>query len=88
MLYPIQLGQFKRDVKRCIKRNKDMSKLRELMSILIENKPIPKKYNDHPLRNNWKHHRDIHIEPDWLLIYKIDGNNLYFVRTGTHADIF
>ncbi|NCT57439.1 MAG: type II toxin-antitoxin system YafQ family toxin [Legionella sp.] len=88
MLHPIQLSQFKRDVKRCIRRNKDMSKLRELISLLIENKPIPQKYNDHPLRNNWKHHRDIHIEPDWLLIYKIDGHNLYFVRTGTHADIF
>jgi len=88
MFHPIQIGQFKRDVKLCLKRRKDMSKLREIMSMLIDNEPIPAKYKDHPLKNNWKHHRDIHIEPDWLLIYKIDGNDLYFVRTGTHADIF
>lgn len=88
MRNPIQGTQFKRDVKLCIKRGKDMSKLKAIMLILIEDKPIPPEYKDHPLRNNWSHHRDCHIEPDWLLIYKIDGEDLYFVRTGTHSDIF
>jgi len=88
MRHPISVGQFKRDVKLCKKRNKDMTKLRDLMTLLIEDKPLPPEYKDHPLKGNWKHHRDSHIEPDWLLIYKIDGNNLYFVRTGSHADIF
>lgn len=41
---------------------------------LIEDKPIPPEYKDHPLKGNWNHHRDSHIEPDWLLIYKIEGN--------------
>jgi len=80
--------QFKKDVALNIKRGKDMSKLKVLMNILIEEKPIPPEYKDHPLKHNWRHHRDSHIEPDWLLIYKIDGDDLYFVRTGTHADIF
>lgn len=88
MRNPIQGTQFKRDVKLNLKRGKDMSKLRTLMVLLIEDKPIPSEYKDHPLKGNWKHHRDSHIEPDWLLIYKIDGNDLYFVRTGSHADIF
>ena len=88
MRHPIPVGQFKRDVKLCKKRNKDMTKLRDLMTLLIEDKPLPPEYKDHPLKSNWKHHRDSHIEPDWLLIYKIDGNDLYFVRTGSHADIF
>ena len=88
MLNPIQVGQFKRDVKLCKKRGKDMSKLRDLILLLVEEKTLPQEYQDHPLKNNWKHHRDSHIEPDWLLIYKIDGDDLYFVRTGTHADIF
>jgi mRNA interferase YafQ len=88
MRHIIQVGQFKRDVKLCIKRSKNMSKLRHLMQILIESKPIPAEYKDHPLQGNCRHHRDSHIEPDWLLIYKVDGSNLYFVRTGTHADIF
>ena len=88
MLVPILISQFKRDVKLCKKRGKDTSKLRDLMLLLIEEKQLPPEYKDHPLRGNWKHHRDSHIEPDWLLIYKVDGNDLYFVRTGTHVDIF
>ncbi len=84
----IPVTQFKRDVKLCIKRNKDMTKLRKLMTILIEGEPVPPEYKDHPLKGNWGHHRDSHLEPDWLLIYKLDGDDLYFVRTGSHADIF
>ncbi len=84
----IQGTQFKKDVKLNIKRGKDISKLKTLMTLLIEEKLIPPEYKDHPLKGNWTHHRDSHIEPDWLLIYKIDGDDLYFVRTGTHADIF
>jgi mRNA interferase YafQ len=37
---------------------------------------------------NWAHHRHCHIEPDWLPIYKVDGDYLYLVRTGTHSDLF
>ena len=65
-----------------------MTKLRNLMSLLIEEEHLPSEYQDHPLKGNWAHHRDSHIKPDWLLIYKIDGKDLYFVRTGTHSDIF
>ena len=88
MRNPIQGTQFKRDVKLNIKRGKDMSKLKTLMTLLIEGKPIPPEYKDHSLKGNWSHHRDSHIEPDWLLIYKVDVDDVYFVRTGTHADIF
>ncbi|KTC84380.1 MULTISPECIES: type II toxin-antitoxin system mRNA interferase toxin, RelE/StbE family [Legionella] len=88
MRNPIQGTQFKRDVKLSIKRGKDLSKLKTLMTLLIEDRPIPSEYKDHSLKGNWSHHRDSHIEPDWLLIYKVDGDDLYFVRTGTHADIF
>ena len=65
-----------------------MSRLRELILLLVEQKALPARYRDHPLSGNWKHHRDSHIEPDWLLIYKIDENDLYLVRTGTHSDLF
>ena len=65
-----------------------MSKLRALIRLLIEEVVLPPRYRDHPLSGNWKHHRDCHIEPDWLLIYKIDGTDLYLVRTGTHSDLF
>jgi mRNA interferase YafQ len=80
--------QFKRDVKLAEKRGKDMSKLRTLVLLLAEGAPLPPRYRDHGLSGDWKHFRDCHIEPDWLLIYKIDGNDLYLTRTGTHADLF
>ena len=81
-------AKFKRDVKLVERRGKDMSKLRVLILLLIEGSPLSTVYRDHPLSGDWKHHRDCHIEPDWLLIYKIDGDDLYLVRTGTHADLF
>ena len=70
------------------RRGKDMSKLRELILLLAEGRPLPPLYKDHPLAGEWNHHRDCHLEPDWLLIYKIDGDDLYLVRTGAHSDLF
>jgi mRNA interferase YafQ len=70
------------------KRGKDMARLREVLSLLIEGSPLPPRCKDHSLSGDWKHFRDCHIEPDWLLIYKIDGDDLHLVRTGTHSDLF
>ena len=70
------------------KRSKDLAKLRELILLLIEGNPLPARYQDHLLSGEWKHFRECHIEPDWLLIYKIDGDQVHFVRTGTHSDLF
>jgi mRNA interferase YafQ len=84
----IRSVQFKRDVKLAEKRGKDMTKLRDLILLLAGETPLPVRYQDHPLSGEWKHYRDSHIEPDWLLLYKIDGNDVYLVRTGTHADLF
>jgi mRNA interferase YafQ len=84
----IRSVQFKRDVKLAEKRGKDMVKLRDLILMLAGETPLPARYKDHPLSGDWKHHRDCPIEPDWLLRYKIDDNDLYLVRTGTHADLF
>ncbi len=88
MRNPIRSGQFKRDVKVAKKRGKDMEKLRVLLILLIEEKLLPAEYLDHPLKGNWTGYRDLHIEPDWLLIYRISGNDLYLVRTGSHTNIF
>jgi mRNA interferase YafQ len=65
-----------------------MAKLRDVISLLVEEDPLSARYKDHPLGGEWKHYRDCHLEPDWLLIYKIDGGDLYLVRTGTHSDLF
>jgi mRNA interferase YafQ len=81
-------AQFRRDVKLALKRGKDLEKLREVILLLLELRPLPPRYRDHPLAGEWKHYRDCHIEPNWILIYKIDGDDLYLVRTGTHSDLF
>ena len=70
------------------KRGKDMTKLRTLLLLLIEEKPLPTHYVDHPLKGNWASYRDAHIEPDWLLIYRVVGDELHLTRTGPHADLF
>ena len=88
MLTPIRSSQFKRDVKRLQKRGKDMTKLRDLLGLLIEQAPLPESYQAPPLRGNWNGYRDAHIEPDWLLLYRVDGDELYLTRTGSHADLF
>ena len=88
MRSPVKGGQFRRDVKLAQKRGKEMARLREVIQWLIEGRPLPTRCKDHPLGGDWKHFRDCHIEPDWLLIYKIDGDDLYLARTGTHSDLF
>ncbi len=88
MRQPEYSGQFKRDVKQAQKRGKDMEKLKTLLSLLIEGKPLPATYLDHPLKGGWRGFRDSHIEPDWLLIYKIAGETVRFERTGRHTDLF
>lgn len=81
-------GQFLRDVKLARRRGKEMSKLRDVILLLAEGSPLPAHCKDHPLAGQWKHHRDCHLEPDWLLIYKVKGDDLYLVRSGTHSDLF
>jgi len=84
----IRGAQFRRDAKLAERRGKDLSKLRQLILLLAEGQPLPPRYKDHPLSGDWKHFRDCHLESDWLLIYKIEGDDVYLVRTGTHSDLF
>ncbi|WP_303950839.1 type II toxin-antitoxin system YafQ family toxin [Desulfovibrio piger] len=89
MLIPVYTTQFKRDVKRVSQRGYDMDKLKQVIDLLLsEERLIPANYKDHALKGRWKPHRELHIEPDWLLIYSIDGKECFFARTGTHADLF
>lgn len=88
MRLPSYTGQFKRDVRLAEKRGKDMGKLREIISLLLADQPLPRELGDHPLKGDWKPRRDLHIEPDWLLIYRLDSETVHFERTGTHADLF
>ena len=88
MRQPEYSGQFRRDLKQAQKRGKDMEKLKVLLTLQIEEAPLPIAYFDHPLKGEWKGFRDAHIEPDWLLTYKIEGGTVRFERTGRHVDLF
>ena len=88
MLTPRYTSLFKKDYKRTQKRGYDMSKLRHVIDLLLNERPLPETYNDHPLRGQYVGSRDCHIEPDWILIYTVNENELILDRTGSHADLF
>lgn len=91
MKYQIKVtSQFKKDIKSAEKRNLRMNLLKEIIEKLANGEQLPAKNKDHELSNNWKGFRECHIQPDWLLIYKIDNNILVLtlVATGTHSDLF
>ena len=91
MLQPIYTKQFKKDVKRIEKSgNKDVEKLKVVIKLLIDEKKLDASYREHNLKGNYKDRRECHIEPDWLLVYKVNKKEktIAFERTGSHADIF
>ena len=88
MRQPEYSGQFKRDLKRAKRRGQDIEKIKIPMQLLIEEESLPASYGNHPLAGNWKGCHDLHIEPDWLLIYQITDNIVRFERTGSHSDLF
>jgi mRNA interferase YafQ len=81
-------GQFQRDIKRAKKRGKNIEKIKEALRLLISDEPLPQVYRDHSLTGNWSGCRDLHIEPDWILIYRIAEDVIRFERTGSHSDLF
>jgi len=88
MKTPAFTNQFHRDIKLSQKRGKDLTKIKAIMFDLIIENPLPEKNRDHALVGNYKGHRSCHIEPDWVLIYLYSENEVRFVRTGTHSDIY
>ncbi|MGR3316963.1 MAG: type II toxin-antitoxin system YafQ family toxin [Candidatus Anammoxibacter sp.] len=80
--------QYKKDVKRLAKREKNLDKLDAILAFLAEDIHLPHQNLDHLLTGNWRNHRECHIEQDWLLIYKKVKNDLILTRTGTHSDLF
>ena len=83
---------FKKKLKIIKKRNKDIDKLRTVINLIANNEKLDEKYKDHQLFNSskFKDCRELHIEPDWLLVYRIDNNKLILllVDTGSHSDLF
>ena len=81
-------SQFKRDTKRMLKRGKALDDLLFVIGELVEQRELAAKYKDHALKGQYKNKRDCHIEPDWILLYAFEDDDLVLYRTGTHSDLF
>lgn len=81
-------NQFKKEFKLMVKRGKDQNKLQKVLEFIFNEKTMPAKYKDHKLIGDYEGSRELHIESDWLLIYRIAGPIIILERTGTHSDLF
>jgi mRNA interferase YafQ len=83
-------NSFKKDYKKILKRHLNIHDMETVMDMLANEQPLPEKYKDHALTGDWKGFRECHIQPDWLLIYKIQNDSLILTlsRTGSHSDLF
>lgn len=90
MLEIVLSNRFKKDLKLAAKRGYNLERLNDVVNLLAAQKKLPEKYKDHELIGNYVGFRECHIQPDWLLVYRIqsDALILFLSRTGTHSDLF
>lgn len=90
MLEIVPSNQFRKDLKLAKKRGCKMEHLRNVVNALAAEQKLDKRYRDHGLTGIYSGFRECHVEPDWLLIYRIHQDNLelFLLRTGTHSDLF
>lgn len=90
MLNAKYTNRFKKDYKLIKKRGYKIEKLKTVVTLLCSQETLPEKYKDHQLGGDYTGYRECHIEPDWLLVYKIENEELTLIlsRTGTHSDLF
>lgn len=85
----VQTAQFKTDLKKVARSgHHQVSELLKIANALASDELLAAKHRDHALLGRWGHHRECHIRPDWLLIYKLEPGRLILVRTGSHSDLF
>lgn len=82
--------QFKKDYKLAKRRDMNIALLKDIVTKLANGEPLDARHKDHPLSGDWIGHRECHIQPDWLLIYRIENDILVLTlsRTSTHSDLF
>lgn len=88
MFRPYFHKQFKKDIKNCKKEGRDMEKIKFVIRKILTNKKLDSKYRLHRLVGNFKNRFECHIQGDWLLIFKKDGERIIFERTGSHSKLF
>lgn len=87
-LIPARTAAFGTDVARCKARGYDMDVLRVTMGRLIHRRRLERRQKDHALKGAWVGYRECHLSDDWLLVYQMRDDEIFFARTGTHTDIF
>lgn len=90
MLEIVLSNRFKKDLRLAAKRGQDLSQLEAIVDQLAAQQPLPERNRDHDLTGDYIGFRECHIRPDWLLIYRVDGEQLllFLFRTGSHSDLF
>lgn len=90
MLEIVLSNRFKKDLKLAAKRGMSLDELDVIVERLAAGQPLPEKNRDHALTGDYIGFRECHIRPDWLLVYRVDGEDLilFLFRTGTHTDLF
>ena len=64
------------------------AELMKTVTMLAKNERLPRRCFDHQLSGEWCDHRDCHIRPDRILIYrKPDETTLELVRLGSHSEL-
>lgn len=83
-------NQFRKDLRLAQKRGYDLDKIKRVIRTLADGDALEARYRDHRLTGDYNGFRECHIQPDWLLVYQIDGERLllFLARTGTHGDLF
>ena len=90
MLDIVASNQFKKDLKLAAKRGLNLAHLNEVVTALAKQEKLDDKYRDHNLTGDYRGFRECHIEPDWLLVYRVNDQalELFLFRTGSHSDLF
>ena len=90
MLKIVLSNRFRKDVKLAQKRGINLNLLRDVVNALANEEKLAAKYHDHDLSGVFSGFRECHIQPDWLLVYRVEKNELelFLFRTGTHSDLF
>ena len=88
MRIPFYTKQIAKDIKRMEKRGKSPEKIKKVIKKLVNEERLDANYKNRKLMGNYEGRRECHIEPDWLLIYKITGSEIIFERAGNHSDLF
>jgi mRNA interferase YafQ len=79
--------RFEKDYKKSLKSGRDLSRIKRVMTWIVNEQPLPSELRAHKLIGNYKGRQECHLAGDWLLIYKLEKDMVIFERTGSHSEL-